>query len=98
MLVRQMLEEDQFAVFSTCEHWLRTVPTLEPDPDDPDDVDTEAEDHCFDCTKAGLMRRTSHAGRSRRAHRQRPDPGRLGGAGAGGRAHRVPQGAERRRA
>lgn len=59
MLVKQALELDEFAVFSTCEHWLRTVPTLEPDPDDPDDVDTEAEDHCFDMTKAGLMRRTS---------------------------------------
>jgi len=45
-------------VFSTCEHWIRTVPTLEPDPDDPDDVDTEGEDHAFDATKAGLMRRT----------------------------------------
>lgn len=59
LLVKQALELDQLAVFSTCEHWLRTVPTLEPDPDDPDDVDTEAEDHCFDATKSGLMRRTS---------------------------------------
>lgn len=58
LLVKQALELDQFAVFSTCEHWLRTVPTLEPNPDDPDDVDTEAEDHAFDMTKAGLMRRT----------------------------------------
>jgi hypothetical protein len=59
MLVRQMFEEDQVRVFSSCEHWLRTVPTLEPDPNDPDDVDTEGEDHAFDVTKAGLMRRTS---------------------------------------
>lgn len=59
LLVRQALELDQLAVFSTCEHWIRTVPTLEPDPDNPDDVDTEGEDHCFDATKAGLMRRTS---------------------------------------
>lgn len=59
MLVRQLLEEDQFAVFDTCEHFLRTVPTLEPDPDDPDDVDTEAEDHCWDELKSALMRRTT---------------------------------------
>ena len=60
LLVKAALENDQLAVFSSCEHWIRTVPTLEPDPLDPDDVDTEAEDHCFDATKAGLMRRTSN--------------------------------------
>jgi hypothetical protein len=60
MLVRQMLEQDQFAVFDTCKQFLRTVPTLEPDPNDPDDVDTEAEDHAFDELKAALMKRTSN--------------------------------------
>lgn len=59
LLVKQVIELDELRVFSSCEHWLRTVPTLEPDPDDPDDVDTEGEDHMFDATKAGLMRRTS---------------------------------------
>jgi hypothetical protein len=78
LLVRQMFEEDQVRVFSTCEHWLRTVPTLEPDPDDPDDVDTEAEDHAFDCTKAGLMRRTSNPDAP--AGSDAPDPGEAMGA------------------
>ena len=59
LLVKQALELDELAIFSTCEHTIRTVPALEPDPDDPDDVDTEGEDHCFDMLKAGLMRRTS---------------------------------------
>lgn len=61
MLVRQMLEEDQIRVFSSCEHFLRTVPTLPPDENDPDDVsnEDEDEDHLFDALKAGLMRRTS---------------------------------------
>lgn len=78
LLVKQALEQDQLAVFSTCEHWLRTVPTLEPDPDNPDDVDTEGEDHCFDATKAGLMRRTAnpHAPDGEGA----PDPGSALGA------------------
>lgn len=73
MLVKQMLENDELAVFSSCEHWLRTVPTLEPDPDNPDDVDTEGEDHAFDATKAGLMRRTSSP--DALANSDSPDPG-----------------------
>lgn len=54
-----LLQNDQLAVFDTCKHWLRTVPTLEPDPEDPDDVDTEAEDHAWDCTRYGVMRKRS---------------------------------------
>jgi hypothetical protein len=63
LLVKQALELEEFAVFSTCEHFIRTVPTLEPDADDPDDVDTEGEDHAFDEFKAALMRRTSNPDR-----------------------------------
>jgi hypothetical protein len=78
LLVKQALENDELRVFSTCEHWLRTVPTLEPDPDDPDDVDTEAEDHMFDTTKAGLMRRTSNP--DALANEREIDPGAAEGA------------------
>ena len=42
------------------EHWLRTVPSLDPNPDDPDDWDDEGEDHMADMTKAALMRRTGN--------------------------------------
>lgn len=61
MLVRQMFEEDQLRVFSSCEHFIRTVPTLPPDENDPDDVSNEDddEDHIWDALKAGCMRRTS---------------------------------------
>jgi hypothetical protein len=61
MLVRQMFEEDELRVFANCEHFIRTVPTLPPDEDDPDDVsnEDEDEDHIFDALKAGCMRRTS---------------------------------------
>ena len=55
--VMRLLENDLLFVFDTCEHWIRTVPTLEPDPDNPDDVDTEGEDHAFDCTRYGIMRK-----------------------------------------
>lgn len=78
LLVRQTLELDQFSVFSTCEHFIRTVPTLEPDPDDPDDIDTEGEDHAFDEFKAALMRRTSTPDKP--AGEGAPDPGEAEGA------------------
>ena len=38
-------------VFSTCEQWRRTVPTLPRDDKDLDDVDTDAEDHAGDETR-----------------------------------------------
>jgi hypothetical protein len=58
MEIVRLLENDLLAVFSSCEHWIRTVPSLEPDPEDPDDVDTEAEDHAWDATRQGLVRVT----------------------------------------
>lgn len=56
MEIIRLLENGQLAVFDTCIHWLRTVPTIEPDTEDPDDVDTEAEDHAWDATRQGLVR------------------------------------------
>ena len=35
-------------VFATCRDFLRTVPVLQHDPNRPEDVDTEAEDHAGD--------------------------------------------------
>jgi hypothetical protein len=96
LLVKQTLEEDQLRVFSTMEHWLRTVPTLEPDPDDPDDVDTEGEDHAFDATKAGLMRRTSNPDTP--ADEEAEDPATYSGVEVlPGGVHRIANGAERKR-
>lgn len=37
-----------FFVFSTCRHFIRTVPVLPRDERDPDDVDSDAEDHIAD--------------------------------------------------
>lgn len=41
-------EEPGLFVTTECLHFLRTVPTIPRDQDDPDDVDTEAEDHVAD--------------------------------------------------
>lgn len=46
-LVVKTLKQNQFAVTENCEHFLRTVPVIPSDDDNPEDVDTEAEDHCF---------------------------------------------------
>lgn len=80
MLVRQVLELDEFAVFDTCEHFIRTVPNLPPSEKDPDDVsnDKEDEDHCFDELKAALMRRTGAPDHP--PGESGEDPGRGGGA------------------
>ena len=53
----RLLAEGQLKVFSTCKHWLRTVPALPPDELNPEDVDTTAEDHAWDATRYGVMRR-----------------------------------------
>lgn len=40
-----------FQVFSTCTEWIRTVPTLPYSTKKPEDVDSDAEDHCYDMTR-----------------------------------------------
>jgi len=53
----RLLAEDKLKVFSTCKHWIRTIPTLAPDDNNPEDVDTDGEDHAWDATRYGIMRR-----------------------------------------
>ena len=43
--------------FSTCVHAIRTIPSLQHDPDKPEDLDTEAEDHAADAIRYGCMAR-----------------------------------------
>jgi hypothetical protein len=40
-----------------CEDTIRTIPTLQHDETDPEDVDTEAEDHAYDETRYAVMSR-----------------------------------------
>ena len=48
-------EREGLWVFDSCENWLRTVPVLPADRLKPDDVDTDAEDHCADATRYACM-------------------------------------------
>ena len=47
-------EEPAMFIFDTCSHFIRTVPTLPRCERDPDDVNTEAEDHVADETRYRL--------------------------------------------
>ena len=44
-------------VFATCQHLIRTLPALQHDPDRPEDVDTEAEDHAPDTLRYACLAR-----------------------------------------
>jgi hypothetical protein len=53
-LIVEMLRTGKLKVFSSCKHWIRTVPALMPDDQDPEDVDTSQEDHAWDDTRYAL--------------------------------------------
>lgn len=50
-------DQPMLMVFSTCANFIRTVPVLQHDPDHPEDIDTEMEDHCGDETRYGCASR-----------------------------------------
>lgn len=47
----------QFQAFNNCTHFWRTVPFLTESPKNPEDVDTDQEDHAYDCTRYMCMAR-----------------------------------------
>lgn len=56
----RLIGEDEIPMiyfFETCVHCIRTIPALESDPLDPEDVDTEGEDHAYDAVRYGVMSR-----------------------------------------
>ena len=42
-------------IFENCTDWIRTVPVLQRDQKNPDDVDTDSEDHAADESRYALM-------------------------------------------
>lgn len=54
-LVVEMLKTGRLKVFKTCRHWIRTVPALMPDDNNPEDVNTTQEDHAWDDTRYALL-------------------------------------------
>ena len=47
-------------VFSTCRNLIRTLPLLPLDESNPEDIDTNAEDHAYDALRYGCMSRPLH--------------------------------------
>lgn len=52
------LDDDRpgLVIFETCTHLIRTLPALPYDKENPEDVDSDAEDHPYDTLKYGLSR------------------------------------------
>ena len=47
-------------IFSTCRNLIRTLPLLPLDESNPEDIDTNAEDHAYDALRYGCMSRPVH--------------------------------------
>ena len=52
-----LLAEGRLKFFKTCTHCIRTIPQLPPSDFNPEDVDTDCEDHAWDALRYGVMRR-----------------------------------------
>lgn len=65
-------------IFQSCPNLVRTLPYLPYDPHNPEDVDTKAEDHGYDCLRYGLMNQLmSSIKKARRQQKYDPVTGRL---------------------
>jgi hypothetical protein len=53
-------------IFKNCRNLIRTLGTLPTDDKNPEDVDTNAEDHAYDALRYGCMSRPTHPGYARR--------------------------------
>ena len=51
------LQQPKLKIFTTCTNLIRTLPLLPVDKNNPEDVDTDAEDHAYDALRYGCMSR-----------------------------------------
>ena len=58
--VHEKNNEPTLKVFSNCVNLIRTLPLLPLDKNNPEDVDTDAEDHAYDALRYGCMSRPMH--------------------------------------
>ena len=58
--VHEKDNEPTLKVFSNCVNLIRTLPLLPLDKNNPEDVDTDAEDHAYDALRYGCMSRPMH--------------------------------------
>lgn len=55
--IDEYTEKPRMVIFSTCTHTLAQLPTIPLDKRNPEDVDTNAEDHLYDAIRYGVMTR-----------------------------------------
>lgn len=81
MLVHQYLHTDKetgqpkLKIFNTCKELIKEMQSLELDPNNPEDVDTDLEDHAYDALRYGLMSRPNinkHYYDHRKSYNQTP--------------------------
>ena len=58
--VSEKTGEPALKIFSNCKNLLRTLPLLPVDRNNPEDVDTDVEDHAYDALRYGAMSRPLH--------------------------------------
>ena len=58
--VHEKDNEPTLKIFSNCVNLIRTLPLLPLDKNNPEDVDTDAEDHAYDALRYGCMSRPMH--------------------------------------
>jgi hypothetical protein len=49
------METPALFVFTNCHHTIRTVPNLEPDPKNMEDIDSNGEDHLYDVLRYRIL-------------------------------------------
>ena len=62
-------KEPGLRIFSTCRNLIRTFPLLPLDDNNPEDVNTDAEDHAYDALRYGCMSRPTHSQYAERFNR-----------------------------
>ena len=66
-------KEPGLRIFSTCRNLIRTFPLLPLDDSNPEDINTDAEDHAYDALRYGCMSRPMHTSYASRMYKQ-PKP------------------------
>jgi hypothetical protein len=72
-LTETVKKEPGLRIFSTCRNLIRTLPLLPLDEHNPEDIDTNAEDHAYDALRYGCMSRPMHTSYASRMYKK-PKP------------------------
>jgi hypothetical protein len=62
-------KEPGLRIFSTCRNLIRTLPLLPLDDNNPEDINTDVEDHAYDALRYGCMSRPMHTSYANRFNR-----------------------------